>query len=444
MKLILENWRDYLGEDYDLQDHPKKVWIKQDLSTIDGEIMEYLFEQYKTVYSAEGLDLSAYSAKELQSGYEIVMLIDVDKDPMPDAFIFVRGNRLKLAATDGGQLSKSMLVKKLVSMVKSEGYIIEASKKMEDIMKSKGAPPITDKEQIEKMVGPKFVRHLSDGYYERNLKKGGVIVKRLYGSGALSEEGEFQKKMKKQLPAELDFLLRKGPNNKKEGPGIKNPPLPKFKSAPPGTAPVGEAAGDCQVITVLRLGGEGGLANRNAANVEGLQEYIENATDMEGGQFGGGNIADRNVYIYKVEVCGGFGDYKAVSGGARDADTEAETPVGLKEFYGGDFQWFYFPQESEGKAWRVIENIGVIKNFIADPVWELYGNGKIRIDGKPLLDLVQHKPKKNAYTKDERKYVSDEHEELPNVWKHPWEWDAGVIALKHYLDNVYDIDQTGM
>ena len=233
-----------LSEDYDLQNHPKKEWIKQDLSTIDEEIMNYLFDQYKTVYTAEGMDLSAYSAKELQSGYEIVMLIDVDNDPMPDAFIFVRGSRLKLAATDGEKLSKSMLVKKMVEMVTSEGYSIEASKKLEDIMKSRGAPPITDKEQIEKMVGPKFIRHLSDGFYERGLKKGGVVVKRLYGTSTLSEEEGFQKNMKKQLPAELDFLLKKGGNNTKVGPGVKNPKKPKFKSAPPGTAPVGEGAED--------------------------------------------------------------------------------------------------------------------------------------------------------------------------------------------------------
>ena len=61
MKLILEHWREFLKEDYDLQNHPKKEWIRQDLSTIDEEIMEYLFEQYKTVYSAEGLDLSGQS-----------------------------------------------------------------------------------------------------------------------------------------------------------------------------------------------------------------------------------------------------------------------------------------------------------------------------------------------------------------------------------------------
>ena len=52
--------------------------------------------------------------------------------------------------------------------------------------------------------------------------------------GRFNEESEFQTKMKKNLPAELDFLLNKGPHNKKEGPGVKNPKKPKFKSAPPG------------------------------------------------------------------------------------------------------------------------------------------------------------------------------------------------------------------
>ena len=52
--------------------------------------------------------------------------------------------------------------------------------------------------------------------------------------GRFNEESEFQTKMKKNLPAELDFLLNKGPHNKKEGPGVKNPKNPKFKSAPPG------------------------------------------------------------------------------------------------------------------------------------------------------------------------------------------------------------------
>ena len=169
-----------LDEAYDLKDHPKKKWIKQPLGSIDDRIMDVLFKIYSAVYSSEGLDLSAFSASELRSSYEVVMLIDVDKDPMPDAFIFTRGKRLKLLATDGQGISKSLVIKKAVSMVKS-GYSLEGSKKMDKIMKSKGAPVVMDKKKIEKMVGPKFIKHLEDGYYERKLKKGGKVVKRMYG-----------------------------------------------------------------------------------------------------------------------------------------------------------------------------------------------------------------------------------------------------------------------
>ena len=133
------------------------------------------------------------------------------------------------------------------------------------------------------------------------------------------------------------------------------------------------------------------MANRNAANAEGLQEYVERTGDYGKPQFASVGAEERNVYIYKVEVCGGFGDYKTVSGGARDTEEEAETPVGLKKFYGGDFQWFYFPQESEGKSWRIIEKVGAIENFAIDPVWEMYGSGNIKINGKSIMDLVKHK-----------------------------------------------------
>jgi len=167
--------------DFDLENHPKKKWIKQNLLTIDPDIMQYLFNEYVTVYSSEGLDLSAYNANELKNSYEVVMLIDIDKDPLPDAFIFVRGNRAKLLATDGESASKSEVIKKIVKMVAEEGYSLEASKKMESIMKSKGAPYIDDEEKVRKMMGPKFVEWLGDGYYKRKLKKGGVIVKRMYG-----------------------------------------------------------------------------------------------------------------------------------------------------------------------------------------------------------------------------------------------------------------------
>lgn len=177
----MQSLRSYINEKYDLNNHPKKKWIIQKLSDIDDKIMEYIFEQYKTVYSNAGMDLSAFTPKELRDGYEIVMLIDVDKDPMPDAFIFTRKKMVKLLATDEQKASKKAMVKKLIAMIKSDGFMIEASKKIDTIMKDVSAPIVLDKKKIEKMLGSKFIKHLDDGYYERKLKNAGPVVKRMYG-----------------------------------------------------------------------------------------------------------------------------------------------------------------------------------------------------------------------------------------------------------------------
>ena len=47
----IKRLRTQLKEDYDLDNHPKKKWITQKLSTIDDRIMKELFRIYKAVYS---------------------------------------------------------------------------------------------------------------------------------------------------------------------------------------------------------------------------------------------------------------------------------------------------------------------------------------------------------------------------------------------------------
>ena len=70
-----------------------------------------------------------------------------------------------------------------MELVKSKGWFIEASLKMEEILKSSGAPAITDETMIRDVVGddkkPEFE---GDGYYTRFLSKAGKrIRKRIYG-----------------------------------------------------------------------------------------------------------------------------------------------------------------------------------------------------------------------------------------------------------------------
>ena len=49
----------------------------------------------------------------------------------------------------------------------------------------------------------------------------------------LAEEEPFQKQMRSNLPDELDFLLNRGSNDKREGTGVKGATFPSGKSAPP-------------------------------------------------------------------------------------------------------------------------------------------------------------------------------------------------------------------
>ena len=72
---------------------------------------------------------------------------------------------------------------KVIQLCKSSGWFLEASLKMEEIMKSSGAPVVTDEEKIQAIVGPdKKVEFVGDGYYTRSLSMVDKrITKRIYG-----------------------------------------------------------------------------------------------------------------------------------------------------------------------------------------------------------------------------------------------------------------------
>ena len=143
---------------------------------------------YTSTYAKQGMDLSADDWREMQSKYKATALKDVDRDKEPDAFIVYKptqwGNKIALLGTNNKPQAKSDVVKKLLELVKSKGWFIEASLKMEEILKASGAPVITDEAMIRDVVGddkkPEFE---GDGYYTRFLSKAGKrIRKRIYGN----------------------------------------------------------------------------------------------------------------------------------------------------------------------------------------------------------------------------------------------------------------------
>jgi hypothetical protein len=167
---------------------PSGKWVDMDMSSIDKEGMKHIWKIYSDAYSAQSLDFSASGASEMQSKYKAIKLIDVDKDKIPDAFIIYKptkfGNKMALLAADVDKRdAKRAVVQKAIELVKTSGWYVEASAKMEDIMKASNAPVVTDEKKIMDILGnEKAPEFTGDGYYTRTLSKVNKrITKRIYG-----------------------------------------------------------------------------------------------------------------------------------------------------------------------------------------------------------------------------------------------------------------------
>ena len=111
--------------------------------------------------------------------------IDVDEDPMPDAFTIFKptrfGKKMVLAGTDGTKPAKRALITHKIASLKRKGWYIEASHRMADILNSAGTNIVQDHDTVEKVLG-KTVKWLNDdGKYERT--DGGSIkaTKQIFG-----------------------------------------------------------------------------------------------------------------------------------------------------------------------------------------------------------------------------------------------------------------------
>ena len=167
---------------------PSGKWVDMNMSQIDREGMKHIWKIYTDAYSAQSLDFSASGASEMQSKYKAIKLIDVDEDKIPDAFIIYKptkfGNKMALLAADVNKRdAKRAVVQKAIELVKTSGWFVEASAKMEDIMQSANAPVVRDEKKIMDILGnEKAPEFTGDGYYTRTLSKVNKrITKRIYG-----------------------------------------------------------------------------------------------------------------------------------------------------------------------------------------------------------------------------------------------------------------------
>ena len=106
--------------------------------------------------------------------------VDDDTDPEADAVVFGRQkNGLKLGGMghDGTSRSKSDLIAKMVKLLKTPGYWVEASGRFADVMYGKRVPYVDDQSKVEKIFGMNVKWLDNKGKYDRP----GKGVKTLFG-----------------------------------------------------------------------------------------------------------------------------------------------------------------------------------------------------------------------------------------------------------------------
>lgn len=172
---------------------PKDNWVTFNLNSVSDDDMKRIWNMYSSTYSKAGMDFSANDYKELRSKYKAIAVEDVDGDSIPDAFIIHKttdfGNKIALLGTNDKKEAKRALIKKLFELVRTRGWYIEASLKMEELLSKSNVPVVKDQGFLEYMFGKKDIKFLDNGYYERKLSKTDTrIVKRVYGKPIMTNK----------------------------------------------------------------------------------------------------------------------------------------------------------------------------------------------------------------------------------------------------------------
>ena len=163
----------YLKNNILLQEEfPSNKWV--DLSDKDKE--EYaseIFDLINTAYAPIGgninyKNVSDVLGAESDADYEV---INIDADPEPDALDAYKktpsGNKLTAIGHDGTPEAKSKAINRLADLLKQNGYYLEVSGKLQDILLAKGAPIVKDPELIQKVLKGKSLEFNEDGTYQR-------------------------------------------------------------------------------------------------------------------------------------------------------------------------------------------------------------------------------------------------------------------------------------
>jgi hypothetical protein len=166
------NLKEYLKNNPLLEELPKGKWVNLDKEETE-EYADDIFDLINNAYASIGGNINYKSASDVtgaegDANYEV---INIDDDPKLDAVSVFKnkeaGNKLTALGHDGTSDAKSKSINRQADLLKTPGHYVEVSGRIKDILMAKGAPLVTDKATIEKVMGDKAIDIQDDGSYTR-------------------------------------------------------------------------------------------------------------------------------------------------------------------------------------------------------------------------------------------------------------------------------------
>lgn len=132
-----------------------------------------LFKMIDTAYAPLGGHPNVTNPGDVKSAADGYQVIDLDDDPEDDAVVMTKqragGTKLVGMGHDNSKPAKSAAVAKTVSDLNKNGYYIEVSGKILDILKAKGVAIVDDEETVKAALKGKDIVWHGDGSYDRVL-----------------------------------------------------------------------------------------------------------------------------------------------------------------------------------------------------------------------------------------------------------------------------------
>lgn len=132
---------------------------------------EELFKMIDTAYAPLGGHPNVTSPGDIKTAAQGYDVIDLDDDPEDDAVIMTKdragGKKLVGMGHDGSKPAKRAAVAKTVTSLNKNGYYIEVSGKILDILKAKGVAIVDDEQTVTSALKGKEIVWHGDGSYDR-------------------------------------------------------------------------------------------------------------------------------------------------------------------------------------------------------------------------------------------------------------------------------------